>query len=323
MEVKAVGGKTKKRKSKDTPSACSKTYSGAWQPFAQKLALALETLIEDQYLVISRKGTNEFVQFAAEGSWGLRMESTSNHYRLPDAQLNDEQTKALVGMGWQLPTHDQDADDLNPDGSANFYRDCARPLDFSELAAIAVATFTGVMSIAHPSRLEYEAFDRDGEAIAMPDLGLKRHIELDPAKDLPERLLAAIREATGLDGLTFDTDKDIGGITFGSAVTFVRLLTEKPYMRMYSVVANDIDESYALLKIINELNADHGFIHLFHRDGAVMACSDVLVIPLISSSVAHSLANFCQVADEFANVLNAEFGTQGMFVDQQPAQLAH
>ena len=58
--------------------APSSYVSVAWPPFAQKLAATLEKLQEDQYLILSVKRSNRYVQFAVQGSFGIRVETTSN-----------------------------------------------------------------------------------------------------------------------------------------------------------------------------------------------------------------------------------------------------
>ncbi len=70
--------------------------SVAWPPFEKALASALAQLEEDQFLVISAKRGNRFVQFAGQGSFGLRAETASNGFLPKSDQFNDEQMRALV-----------------------------------------------------------------------------------------------------------------------------------------------------------------------------------------------------------------------------------
>ncbi|PIW09503.1 MAG: hypothetical protein COW39_04670, partial [Comamonadaceae bacterium CG17_big_fil_post_rev_8_21_14_2_50_60_13] len=95
----------------------------AWPPFEQKLAAVLARLEEDQYLVISVKGTNRYVQFAGQGSFGMRVETTSNNYLSKPDQLDAEQVAALQQADWNDPTSDPDASapENDPDGSPNFF----------------------------------------------------------------------------------------------------------------------------------------------------------------------------------------------------------
>ena len=49
--------------------------STAWFPFIGSLAAVLEQLSEDQFLILTAKGSNRFVQFYAQGSFGMRVEA--------------------------------------------------------------------------------------------------------------------------------------------------------------------------------------------------------------------------------------------------------
>src|SRR5450830_907893 len=93
--------------------------SKAWAPFAHKLAATLETLEEDQYLILSVKHSDRFIQFAAQGSFGIRIETASNSYLDGPEQIYEEQVATLIDAGWERPsgapaesTHEGD-----PDGS--------------------------------------------------------------------------------------------------------------------------------------------------------------------------------------------------------------
>ena len=77
--------------------------SADWLAFENKLAEVLEVLEEDQFLVISTKRGWGYVQFAAQGSFGLRIEAVSNHYLPEDAQLDAAQLEALLALGWSPP----------------------------------------------------------------------------------------------------------------------------------------------------------------------------------------------------------------------------
>ena len=51
-----------------------------WPAFAKKLTTVLRTLKDDEFLILSEKGTNHFVQFSEQGEDGMRVETTSNAY---------------------------------------------------------------------------------------------------------------------------------------------------------------------------------------------------------------------------------------------------
>ena len=68
--------------------------------------------------------------------------------------------------------------------------------------------------------------------------------------------------------------------------------------------------------LINKLNGENGCMHLVVRNGVILALSDVVAEPFIASHVAHSLGNFCQIADCFYKELQSEFGEVPSVVEQ-------
>lgn len=287
--------------------------SSAWPQFAERLQSALAGLVEDQYLILSLKGSNQCIQFAAQGFFGMRLETTSNFFMDDAHQLSDEGIARLMGLGWHAPTsdpeHSSPRDD--PDGSPNFFIDFPLPLNCKELAGLTVRTFTEVLNVPHPGYLEYEAFRLGGESIPLPMLGLKRVIQSGESEEhgrLSQLLLDTIKELTGIGEWSFDDDGDIGGIRYGSAVTHARLIEDRPYIRFHSLLISNVVDTQRLLVRVNEMNAETGFMHMVVKDGAVLAVSDVLVTPFIASHVAHALGNFSQTAENLHDTLQAEFG---------------
>jgi hypothetical protein len=157
------------------PLAERQPVSPAWTPFHERLTETLQALTEDQFLIIDRKGTSRYVQFAAQGSFGMRAESVCNAYLEGLEQLTPEDVAMMRALGWSDPTSGPDVtphDD--PDGSPNFFREWTSPVDHAEIAALAIRTFLEVHGAAHPGWLEYGAFDSDDDQILLPGLGLKR-----------------------------------------------------------------------------------------------------------------------------------------------------
>jgi S1-C subfamily serine protease len=149
--------------------------SEAWPPFALRLAAALEKLKEDQYLILLVKRSNRYVQFAAQGFLGMRIETTSNSYMPEPEQLNERQISTLLDEGWHAPTGSSrdSTPNRDPDGSPNFFVEFAAPVSFEAVSNLAVRTLAEILHIPHPGFLEYEAFDEKGKGIALPELGLR------------------------------------------------------------------------------------------------------------------------------------------------------
>lgn len=201
--------------------------SKAWSPFAEKLALTLANLQEDQYLILSVKHANRFVQFAAGGAHGMRMETTSNHYLSKQEQLTERQMGGLLDAGWQSPTGtgEESTPERDPDGSPNYFVDLDAPVNFVSVANLTVHTFAEILRIPHPFWLEYAAFDDESNMLVLPELGLKLATsapQVDNLPDVSEMLKATLCEVTGLSELDFDDGGDIA-IRYGSVVAFVRL----------------------------------------------------------------------------------------------------
>jgi len=136
----------------DTPHR----ISVAWPAFVERLAGVLGALEEDQYLVISVKRTNRFVQFAAQGAFGMRAETTSNDYLTGSERLSARQVLALRAAGWhgQTGSPDESTPEKDPDGSPNFFVEFASPVPFMDVAQLTVQTVAEILGVPHPGFLE-------------------------------------------------------------------------------------------------------------------------------------------------------------------------
>ena len=147
-----------------------------WRVLADAVADCLVDLQEDEFLILSYKRANYFVQFAAQGSFGMRVEATCNSFIAPDAVLTDEQYQVMAQLGWQRATEllQESGAPQDPNGSPNFFLDVPHPIDLEALGQLTVATFRTVYGILHPGELQYRSFSEDGASIRFPTLGLKR-----------------------------------------------------------------------------------------------------------------------------------------------------
>ena len=304
-----------------------KPISKAWGGFAQKLAAVLAGLVEDQYLVISKKDSNLFVQFLSQGEWGMRVETTSNSYRDKKHQLTEAQMARLAAMGWTLPTGNskESTPEADPDGSPNIYIDIPQPVDFDHIARLAIDTFVQIVEASHPAMCEYEAFDGQGNSVPFPMLPLKRRINSgeEISKDvLQKKLLDTVTELTNIHDLSYDEDGDIC-LNYGCAAIFVSLQDQRPFVRMYSKLLRKVEPTLALLTRINEINSENGHMHLIANRGAVIAMSEILVAPFVASHVAHALGNFSQIADSLKEKLQLEFDDEAAVSEQNISPVRH
>ena len=299
----------------------------AWPPFAKKLASALATLEENQFLVLSVKQSNRFVQFAAQGAFGMRAETTSNNYLHKQEQLDARQIAALLALGWSDPTgsHSESTPENDPDGSPNFFSEFNNPVPFDEVADLTIQTLTQILRVPHPGFLEYSGFDVQGNLIAFPELGLRA---TSPAKSsdgllgLSEQLLTTLKQMTGIADLTFDEDGDIG-IQYGSALTFVRIIGNPRYVRFYSAILRKVEESGDLFSRLNDMNANERATRFVLQNGVLYAWAETPAQPFVSDHVVQIYQRFCAVVDGMGSLLQAEFGGLTSFSETPTSPTRH
>jgi hypothetical protein len=294
----------------------------AWPALERKLAEALPALEEDQYLVVSAKRGWAYVQFAAQGSFGLRAECVSNNYLDRAHALRASQMAALRGLGWLAPTGTprQASPKRQPEGSPNFFRDFERPVPYDEVARMAVRTLTEVFGIPHPGYLMYKAFGKKQETILIPTIGLmgepparpREKPRADTIQGLRELVRKAIREASGNADLEFDGDGDLS-LRFGSAGVFVRVLGDPPFVRVFSQVLEGVEVNDRLVDRVNKLNADVRFARLFVLEEKVIAAVEVPASPFVAGHVTNTCLQLGRLADEIGGMLEKEFGGRRAF----------
>jgi hypothetical protein len=162
-----------------SPLKLAPTAEQEWQQFQDDLSLCLGALEEDEYLIISDKDKNYYVQFAQQGNFGMRCEAAGNAFIEPEDALTVNDYDHMVDIGWQRATDppDDQGSNSNPDGSPNFFIAAAAPVDFKSVAQIAVQSLREVYEIKHPGELEYKAFHHNGTSIRFPTLRIRRKIE--------------------------------------------------------------------------------------------------------------------------------------------------
>jgi hypothetical protein len=180
------------------------TVKKAWREFTKNLAACIGALAEDEYLIIARKHTNQYVQFAGQGAYGIRAEAAGNGYiEPPDRLLDERQYARTQRLGWCRPT--ALPDDPCALGSPNFYTDGANSEEsLRELAKRATRTFRQVYGVEHPGMLNYEAFHCEGTSIRFPTLLIKRRVP-EPVFRFGEMEL----DADGSVGMDFSGDGEM------------------------------------------------------------------------------------------------------------------
>jgi len=149
----------------------------AWQEFGHHLAQSLADMDEGEHLIIEEKKRTVYVQFAALGFSGMRVEAVSSTYCLPEVELSKEDLNTLRALGWNPPTYIPSKTIPTPKtGSCNYYLDVDFPVSSCGLAELTVQTLRTVYHTAHPRLLHYLAFGPLGNAyqIRFSNLGIER-----------------------------------------------------------------------------------------------------------------------------------------------------
>ena len=292
------------------PQPKSARISRDWPGFAERLASVLSGMEEDQFLIISDKNSKRYVQFAAQGAFGMRAEISSNAYLPRPDHFSDGQMARLTEAGWLPPTGtpEESTPGQDPDGSPNFFIQCDAPIDAPRIAEQAVNALVEVFGIPYPGFLTYHAFDHDDNGLTFPELGLQHVSPADKhdRQKIAKRLLGLVREITSVDTLDFDEDGDVG-ISFDATTTFIRLVGNPPYARLWAPLMHGVAESPALLARLNALNASTGHLRFFVTEGTVFAVADVPANPLNRAHLTAATERFCEIANGMAQALQAEF----------------
>ncbi len=296
--------------------------STAWFPFIGSLAAVLEQLSEDQFLILTAKGSNRFVQFYAQGSFGMRVEAVSNEYLTGSDRLDDTQVARLGALGWRPPSGSarSSTPQADPDGSPNHYIDVATPVPYDALAALAARTLREVLGVPHPQFLEYSAQDTDGNELEFMELGLMRAAPGDRQAWLEGRVLKTLQALTGIDDLAFN-DKGVVGLRYGTCAILIRPTPDRTAVVVDSPLLVGIETSTALLTELNRLNGGDGRIRFSFDGDTVNARCDVAIEAFLPSLFGPVLESFCEQSEAVGELLQASFGGRTVLADKSPLRL--
>ncbi len=296
--------------------------STAWFPFIGLLARALKALRDDQFLILTVKGTNRFVQFYARGAHGMRLEAVSNEFLSGSDRLEPAQLARLDELGWRRPSGSARTSTAltDPDGSPNHHIDVGLPLAHGEIAAIAVRTLREVMAAPHPQFLEYSAADARGNALELPALGLLRSPPEDRRASLERRVLTTVEAVTGIVGLAFDEHRTVG-LRHGTCAILIRPSRDEAGVVLDSPLLVGVEQSAALLAELNVQNAGEGRLR-FSLDGdTVNARCEIALAAFTPTLFAPVLDDFSEQCEAMAEWLQASFGGCPPYVSNSPLRM--
>lgn len=268
---KAARKATPKAKAKAKPTVKAKPKAGRtaaaardvlpteWSLLVPLIEHSLRALKRDQFLVLACTGVNRFVQFASGGPSRLLGEVVSDHFLDVDERLTPAEKRAIAALGWQPPTHADDAPprDQVKGGSPNWFRDFSGPGAAVRAAEAAAATLWGAFRHL-PAEVRYHAFAKDGEELTLPLGGIAPEAEwMSPGfrpDDLDDLRTMVLDTLTGTAlGQTREADGVDLVVDIGSRAVFVTGHDDPMSVLLYTVVG-EMSEAPELLETLNGLN---------------------------------------------------------------------
>ncbi|MFF5264255.1 YbjN domain-containing protein [Actinomadura viridis] len=129
-----------------------------------------------------------------------------------------------------------------------------------------------------------------------------------------EKILSSYLET---DELVRDEEGDIP-IRRGSALYYVRVGDREPYrVEVVSSVLSGVEESYELLRELNEINSGIYGIQAYYRKGRVIFSADMLAESLQAEELERACALISGCADKYDDELQAKFGGRKTFEDAE------
>ena len=153
------------------------TTEEAWVQLEGELTRSIADLNENEFLIITTKKKLYFVQFAAQGGFGMRVEAVSNAYLADGRELSEDACTNLLTLGWNSPTYipeELGEEDRRPDGSPNCFLDIDSPVPYNLVASLAVRTLREIFGAIHPGGLQYKALGKGDCSIRFPNLRIAR-----------------------------------------------------------------------------------------------------------------------------------------------------
>ena len=160
-----------------------------------------------------------------------------------------------------------------------------------KVAHLAVTALRDVYGAPHPGFLTVEAYDTEGNAVAVPDLqfeptpdapavdeGTAAPLLLRPTdpEELRRAVHASLTRLLQADEIVVDDDGDIP-IRWGSAALYVRVLDDHPIVRIFSPILTDIVITPQVREAVNEVNRDRPLVSAMWIDDTVILVADVFV----------------------------------------------
>ena len=289
-----------------------------WDAFEHALAPTLSVL-KDEFLVLSTKKGNRYVQFNVCPEEGVFAEVVSNAYLDPAEKLTEEQVAALLSLGWAAPSRAPGSPSpaSAPKGSPNFFREFPSPCACPDISRFAIRTLTEVLRIESPQDLEYKSFDASGHAVTLPALQIDR-VAVPPPKAkgpskpkglsefarLRAKVLTAARSGSGLGSLEYDDDGTLQ-IPIGSRTGWIRPCGNPFYVRVHLHLLSGVQGGEEFLGRMHEVNSRLPIARVIYKGGSVFLGVDFPAMPFRAEHLTQAVVTLAQLADEVLKDIRA------------------
>jgi hypothetical protein len=281
--------------------------AAAWRTFQARLADYLVEMGDDDLLLLEaesgdeREGAAPYVQFCGWGIGQLRCEAVSNHYLAQPHQMDGGAQGQLVELGFQPPAWCGN----DTSNSENFWLD-AETSEADRLAVIAVRALRDVYGVTHPAFLTgHPLNDEDGpiEVATVPTADAAIAVYPSEGFDQLQQLVDDALTPWLGHPTVHDEDGDIP-IDCGAVVVFVRVLPDRPVVRLFACVASDIGDLARAAAEVGLLNRDRLHFKFLLLGDAIVVHADLLAWPFAGAQLRDLAAQLCssvgQIRDDLA-----------------------
>ncbi len=241
---------------------------GAWREFRQRLADRLAELAEDESLVVeldeeTEDGAAPYCQ-ALAGPGVLHVEAVSNVYLAAGSELDEEQERALEGIGFRRP----EAEDWS-EGETSFWLELElREAD--RAAVMVVRALREVYGVLHPVYLDADGLEPEGAVRPLPPK--PQRVQTDPDEVVRPTSVEEVRAVIDLavadsydEAPEWDDDGDLPLPTEDQLV-WVSVNKNAPRVLLSCLLVDDVADRQAALVEVNRLNRTEFGLTFFLTD---------------------------------------------------------
>jgi hypothetical protein len=142
-------------------------------------------------------------------------------------------------------------------------------------------------------------------------------VDADDGEDTSLFEFVAAVLADRLGAVQVDGDGDFV-IPVGSAITYVRVLSEPPAVRVFAVLLREVTPSPRVFELVNSINGQLLLGRVFFVQGAVVLEHNLLPMGLSADEIFTTLGMIANAADYFDDLLRDEIG--GVLAGHEPVE---